>query len=109
MSEHKLAAPRCRVLVEQEDGQLAEFTVQTDNRDAIRYDLLRERKGWPGMKDAPMLWMSVLCWHAIKRSGGTSDDVEKYLDRIVEVQPITEDGDPADPTDPDALAAAPLA
>lgn len=98
-NEHKLTAPRVRVLVEREPGSTdyLEYVVQTDNRDMVRWDLLRARKQWPSTKEAPMLLMSVLAWHALKRAGETSDDVEAYLDKIVDVSPVDEDGQELDP------------
>lgn len=102
-TSHKLTAPKVRVLVENSAGEaLTEYTVQTDNRDMVRWDLLRSRKNWPTAKDAPMLLMSVLAWHAIKRSGETTDDVETYLDKIVDVTPVDEDGQALDPTNAEA-------
>lgn len=88
-----LSAPRVRVLVETDPAApLTEYTVQTDNRDAVRYDLMRARLGWPSGSDAPMLWLSVLAWSALKRSGATTEDATVYLDKIVEIQPVDADG-----------------
>ena len=104
--EIKLNAPRLRVIVEEGD-ELKQYDVQTDNRDALRFDLIRGRKGWPAMSDAPMLWMSCLAWHALKRSGVTSDDVEDYLDKIVQLTTIDDDGEPVKGDD-DSQSAVPL-
>ena len=92
MKDIKLSSPRLRVTVEDEGGALVQYDVQTSNADMIRFDLLRQRKGWPSMKEAPMLWMTVLAWHALKRSGKAGDDFEAYADRIVELTTIDEDG-----------------
>lgn len=96
MADHKLTAPRVRVLVETDPASpdLTEYTVQTDNRDMVRYDLMRARKNWPTQREAPILFMSAVAWHALKRSGETADDVETYLDKIVEITPVDEDGNP---------------
>ena len=64
----QLKFPRVLVTIERSDGTEAELTVQTDNRDAVRFDLLRARKGWPPMADAPLLFMTALAWLAIRRS-----------------------------------------
>ena len=93
-----LTSPRLKVLVEESPGApYTEYIVQTDNRDAVRFDLIRERKGWPKATDAPMVWMSVLAWHAIKRSGATTDDVETYLDKIVDLVAVDENNEPKRP------------
>jgi len=113
MANHKLTMPKLRVLVDDSPtGELTEYTVQTDNRDAVRFDVMRPRKSWPGSQEAPMLWMTILAWSAIKRSGGTADTVEDYLDKIVQIEPIDEDGNTVDPTTEDgaeAWSAGPLA
>lgn len=93
MSEHKLSSPRVKVTVE-DDDETREYTVQTDNRDMVRWDLLRSRKKWPAQREAPILFMSVVAWHALKRSGATADDVETYLDKILEIMPVDENGEP---------------
>lgn len=113
MADHKLTMPKLRVLVDESTGgDLTEYVVQTDNRDAVRFDVMRPRKSWPGSQEAPMLWMTILAWSAIKRSGATTATVEDYLEKIVQIEPIDEDGNAVDPTTEDgaeAWAAGPLA
>lgn len=104
----RITAPRVRVVIEDAAGELTETLVQTDNRDAIRFDLIRSRKGWPGMQEAPMLWMTVLAWNAIKRSGGTTDDVETFLDKVVQITPVDQADQDTDLAD-ESQAAVPLA
>lgn len=102
----QLAFPRVRVRIERPGSDdIVEVIVQTDNRDAVRFDLLRARKSFPGMSDAPLLWATVLAWSAVMRSDRSllPEDVEKALDVIVEVQPVDEDGDPVEMGDPAAL------
>ena len=102
----QLKFPRVLVTIERSDGTLAELTVQTDNRDAVRFDLLRARKGWPPMADAPLLFMTSLAWLAIRRSDASilPDDAEKALDMIVDVTPVDADGNPVDDADEAGLA-----
>ena len=101
----QLKFPRVLVTIERSDGTEVELTVQTDNRDAVRFDLLRARKGWPIMAEAPLLFMKAIAWLAIRRSDATMlpDDAEKALDMIVDVTPVDEDGNPVDDTDPAGL------
>lgn len=98
--------PRVLVTIEQADGTEAEVTVQTDNRDAVRYDLMRVRKAWPVMHEAPILFMTVIAFLAIRRSDATllPDDAEKALDMIVDVTPVDADGNPVDDTDVAGMA-----
>ena len=98
--------PRVLVTIEQADGTVAEVAVQTDNRDAVRFDLMRARKGWPPMGEAPILFMTVLAFLAIRRSDATMlpDDAETAIDMIVDVTPVDADGNPVDDTDAAGLA-----
>ena len=98
--------PRVLVTIEQADGTVAEVAVQTDNRDAVRFDLMRARKGWPAMGEAPLLFMTVLAFLAIRRSDATMlpDDAETAIDMIVDVTPVDADGNPVDDTDEAGLA-----
>lgn len=89
----ELITPRVRVTVEQEGrDDFLQMDVQTDNRDMVHWDVARAKKGWPTQRDAPILWLSFLAWHALKRSGETTQTVEKFLDSCVQVQGIDEDG-----------------
>lgn len=100
MPAPKIIAPQLRVVLEHGD-QLEQIDVQTDNRDAVRFDLLRERKGWPKMADGPMLWATTLAWNALRRSKhpAITDNVEKDLDKFVSVEILDDDGQPKDVDD----------
>ena len=97
-----LKFPRVLVTIEQSDGTEVELTVQTDNCDAVRFDLMRARKNWPTMHDAPVLFMTVIAWLAIRRSDASllPSEAENALDRIIDVTPVDEDGNPVDGADP---------
>lgn len=73
-----------------------EYTVQGDNRDMVRFDLIRSRKGWPGSSDAPILWATVVAYFALLRSGSipSTETVEHFIDRAVHVSYL-KDGKPA--------------
>lgn len=95
---HEMITPRIRITLD--DGM--EHDVQTDNRDAVRFDMLRARMGWPSMSDAPVLWATVMAWSALARAGKMPTTcVADQLDRIVSVEPL-EDVQAADPTSPAA-------
>lgn len=87
-----------RLLVTLDDGN--EYDIQTDNRDMVRFDLLKGRKQWPPMQEAPMLWVTVLAWSCLAREHKLSEDVEKGIDRIVAVEALDEDGNVVDLDDP---------
>lgn len=73
-----------------------EYTVQPDNRDMVRWDLIRSRKGWPATSDAPILWATVVAYFALRRSGELGDEtVEAFIDRAVSVTYVNpETGEP---------------
>lgn len=72
-----------------------EYTIQADNRDMVRFDLIRSRKGWPGSADAPMLWSTVVAYFALIRSGEipNTETVEQFIDRATNVT-MLKDGKP---------------
>ncbi|MFJ3394000.1 hypothetical protein [Leifsonia aquatica] len=82
----ELATPKVVVLIEQ-DGtdDLLEYTVQTDNRDMIQWDVTRGKKGWPKFDEAATLWLTFLAWHALRRVGETTLTLDDFLRRTVSV------------------------
>lgn len=94
----KLAAPRIRVALEQPaTDELLEIDLQTDNRDLVMWDATRNRRGWPKGQDAPMLWLTFLAWHALKRSGEAAEDFDSFNDRCVAIVPVDAEGTEIDP------------
>lgn len=94
------SSPRVQVLLELPGSeQLAEVTVQTDNRDMVRWDRARAAKKWPEQKEAPMLWVTFLAWAAIKRLGHDvhTGDYDSFESRCVEVMAVDENGEPLNP------------
>lgn len=90
-----LITPKVIVTLEQPGTDAyKEITVQTDNRDAVRWDMLRSRKKWPAGSDAPMLWMTVLAWSALKRSDEIDGEFEAFNDKCVQVRSADKDGQP---------------
>lgn len=85
-----------RVVVTLEDG--TEQTVQTDNRDAVQWDIIRARKSWPSGKEAPMLWLTTLAWHALKRTGQTDLALEKFIEGCLQVVSADKEPIEVDPT-----------
>lgn len=96
----QLSAPKVVVLLEQPGtDELAEYTVQTDNRDAIQWDVTRPRRGWPAFNEAPMLYMTFLAWHAMQRSGATGLKLDDFMKDAVEVKVLTVDGKAVTPAE----------
>ena len=96
----KLLAPVVVVTLEQDGSDdYLELTVQTDNRDAVQWDIVRARKEWPAGQDAPMLWMTFLAWSALHRTGQIkTEKVEEFIARCVNVtKPESVEVDPTQP------------
>jgi hypothetical protein len=75
-----------------EDDTYREVTVQTDNRDAVTWDILRSRKKWPAGSEAPMLWMTMLAWAALKRTNETTLDEEAFIGSCIQVRSADKEG-----------------
>lgn len=99
----RLSAPRVRVVVDDPTKGTVEVIVQSDNRDLVRWDVTRARKGWPEFKDSPFLWLTFLAWSVMQREGHTTLKLDQFLDTCVEASAVKKDGD--DPEDIDALSA----
>jgi len=111
---------RLAIIVEQPTGDPLEYTVVTDNRDRVRWDLVRGRKNWPASVEAPFLFQTILAWSALRRSGvDVGTEPEQFIDRILDIYPVDADGNrvrirngqlvtdsaaavPVDPTQPGA-------
>lgn len=103
----KLLTPRIRVTVENRDGTASEYTVQTDNRDLVRWDLTRSRKQWPDPGAAAFLWLTFLAWAALTRSGETEDKFEDFAERCINVRTVDADDNDLEPGEVDGLTADP--
>jgi predicted RNA-binding protein with PUA domain len=96
----RLTSPRVVLLLEKPGtDELEEITVQTDNRDMVAYDLHRARSQWPKLDEAPILWMTFLGWHAMKRTGVTAEKFEDFNDRCAQVTGVDADGNALEPGD----------
>jgi hypothetical protein len=91
MSSIRLSSPVVAVVLEQ-GPELVELEVQTDNRDAIQWDVSRGKRDWPKSTEAPMLWLSFLAWHALRRTGATQLTLDEFLKVAVQVRTVKADG-----------------
>lgn len=99
-NDYKLSSPRLLVVVDTGSAEgYTQYDVQTDNRDLVRYDLMKARKGWPTQREAPIVFMTAVAWAALKREGYTTDDVEAYMEKIVDITPVDDKGEALDPND----------
>ncbi|PCE13987.1 hypothetical protein AUC47_04890 [Microbacterium sp. SZ1] len=102
MADPILKTPIVSVIIEQDD-KLVEYVVQTDNRDAVAWDMHRNRVNWPAGTDAPMLWMTYLAWCAMRRDTSTPaakltfDQFNDAVRGISSAKPADEQ-EPVDPT-----------
>lgn len=101
-------------VITRKGDQHEQVTVQTDNRNQVKYDLMRAHRGWPTQKDAPSLWLTILAWHALALAGhAVNEEFETFNERCLEVYLSDADGNrlttdqvkamaevPADPTRP---------
>lgn len=109
-----LDMPRVRVTMR--DGSTHD--VQTENPDMVYFDLERAKRKWPGIQEAPFLWLNYLAYSKLKRDGALANgspapSFETWLATTVAVINIDEEGNAvtatvtADPTQegpaPDSL------
>lgn len=55
--------------------------------DMGRWDILRSRKQWPKQEEAPALWMQVVSYFALIRTGEipTETDIDTFLSTVISV------------------------
>jgi hypothetical protein len=59
----------------------------------VRFDVIRSRKGFPKADEGSFLFMAIVCYAALLRLGviQSSFDVEKFLDSIVNLEPVEDE------------------
>lgn len=83
---------------------VTEVVIRCDNRDMVRYDLMRERKSWPQGHEAPMLWLTVQVWSALAREQHelAGPSVDEFINRCVLINRVNPDGSEIQLDDPNA-------
>jgi hypothetical protein len=73
------------------DGK--EFTVTAVFADLIKYDVLRNRLGFPGREGNEFLFMGLITFCALLRTGQipTESKPEQFLETIASIEPVVED------------------
>jgi hypothetical protein len=76
------------------DGTEQTHEITTQFSDMVRFDVIRNRKGFPKADESSFLFMAIVCYAALLRLGIIQNtfDVEKFIDSIVNCEPI-EDAD----------------
>lgn len=93
----KLLSPRIAVLIEVAgQAEPVEHTVQTDNRDAVAWDMTRGKKGWPQMGDAPMLWATFVAWSALRRQKLIDLSIDDFLAACIAANVVDAEGNEAE-------------
>lgn len=112
MTKEQVKLHHHRFAYELSDGTTGEVTVQ--NRSLIAWDETRGIRKWPDAKEAPTLWQTFLCWHALTRAGEYDGKFDQFKDECealdmlnLKGQPVTttelqrvlgdDDGDESDP------------
>lgn len=97
----QLKSPVFDIVLAQPDGTFLEAAVQTDNRDAVRWDMTRTRRQWPAIGDAPFLWGTFMAWAAMTREGDISEDFDSFNARCLQASARSDaETRPVDPTRP---------
>lgn len=61
-------------------------TVKIIYADRVRYDLERNRRGWPNFTDAAFLGMAFWAWAALTRQKLTDDPFDSWVETIADVE-----------------------
>lgn len=71
-----------------------EYNVTAVFADLIKYDILRSRLGWPGREGNEFLFMGVVSFCALLRTGQlpTETKPDDFLNTIASIEPQVEEG-----------------
>ncbi|WP_144267679.1 hypothetical protein [Leifsonia xyli] len=88
--------PRLSVAYAPPGAPAATLVCRPGYSDAARYEIARDRAGWPALDDAPLFAMAFMAWSAIKRDPAApgvlkTPTVDAFLDVIQNVSPALDD------------------
>lgn len=65
-----------------------EYSVRIIMADMARWDILRAKNFWPKQEDAPTLWMQVVSYFALVRSGQIPTDADPlaFLETVISIE-----------------------
>ena len=95
MAAPKLITPLMEAIAD--DG--TEYQVQTINIDATNFERMRVKRGWPDQQQAPMLAMTYMTWHALKREGRIELSFDQFEQSFPGIRPLGAES--VDPTQRD--------
>lgn len=79
------------LLVVMADG--TEYDVKTESPDMVYFDLERAKRKWPGIQEAPFLWLSYLAYSKLKRTGaGVPATFDAWLPTTSRIDNLDADG-----------------
>lgn len=86
------------------DGKV--IRVEPEYGDAIAYELRvgKPKNGVPPMNQAPLVWMSWLGWHRLRKLGIYRGSFQTFCEEVEEVTTVEDDD--ADPTEAEPLTSA---
>lgn len=89
-----------KVTLSNAEGAENELSLSATVADLARYDIIRAKLGWPGRAEADFLFMVVVAYACLVRTGQISANVvspEKFIDTVVSVE--LDDDEPAEGAD----------
>lgn len=77
-----MSIERIKLDVELSDG--TQHSIQVGNPSLVSWDRARATYKWPGIADAPFLWMTYIAWHHMKATGLIAKDTtyEKFENEL---------------------------
>lgn len=98
MGDVRLNTPFVRVVRDDFDP----LEIQTTNADLVLWDRTRYKHKWPGVADAPFLWLTFISWAAARRQGAIPGDLayERWETQVLEVEALNvgDDDETGNPT-----------
>lgn len=91
MSDTERILPGQRTRIDYADG--TDLVVRVLNPDYLRWDLSRQKRGWPVGPEAPFLFATFLAWSAAKREGHFAGSYEEFTEQAIDITPIKQDED----------------
>lgn len=94
----RLSAPRLSVIVNEDDPE--PLVVQTLTADMVAAERTARQHRWGTMQESPMLTLTFLAWHALRRRKMIPQTLEfkTFEENVASIDDVS--GDPDDPDDP---------
>lgn len=88
-----MAAAMKFTLTTESNGAEAEHAVSIKIADLARYDILRNRYGFPSQEEGQFLFMVLISYCSLVRTGVVASTVkpEEFIDSVVSIEPEAEE------------------